>query len=194
MHEDSPPNIEATTMAPPPSDTLPDTERPNAKTDPTPVHAIPDRTDEILAAIARLERASVDRDRMLADSILALDRSVRDETNAKIDGVALHAQETWGELKQEIRTTVLILDEQRRGDMADSDRRWDARVTTIAGEQRALATVVGEGFASLARELEKVGKVVGSVLTHVAQSGGQKIAHADESADADEAHAVTRSR
>lgn len=100
-------------------------------------------------------------------------------------------------VREEVRATTLMLDEQHRGDMAEADRKWDERVTRLEGHQEALVTVVGNGLTAITHELEKLSRLVGSVLTHVTQgggkSGGHKIDDAEESSDTADPLAVTRS-
>lgn len=192
-HEDAPPCTPVPTMAPPP-EPHPDTERPGAPTAPTPVEATPDRTDEILAAIAGLgatlesvRREGMERDKSLADGIMASNAGLRDEFNTKLDSVAAST-------KQALDGSHRWLAEWANQNAYEADRKWDLRATKLEGEIKAIAKVVEDGFAASSKQIDKLARIVGSVLTHVAQSGGQKLDDGEQTSDAHDALAATRSR
>lgn len=134
-----------------PSDLTPTLEPPPAP--PTDRAPAPDRIDEVLSALARIEQAAVDRDRMLADAILGSNNAIREELNVKLDGVAHTARkalEATEECRKEIRASHLWLDEWAKSHAADLDRRLQSHADEIRGIVSAVSRDVTEQKAMIA--------------------------------------------
>lgn len=157
MSEDPPPNTPVPALRPPPADlrgAITTPAPPSKTTDAVP--ALPDRTDEIIAAISclgssieNLRKETVDRDRMLADGLLSLDRTLREETNAKIDGVALQTRSL-------LEASHTLLDEWAKQTAYELDKVLDARVTELAGILR----VVSSDVSSQRLVISEIGRLV----------------------------------
>jgi DNA anti-recombination protein RmuC len=159
-HEDGPPNERAPAIPPPPLTPagLRDTDQ-----SPPPEH---DRTDEVLSAIRSLRdemlerdeqrhRESVQRDQMLANALLNLSTTLRDEFNTKLDSVRQSADEKLNELRihfqHELNTAATVLSgaiDGARSDILvrvnkiayDLDAKFDERADELKGLIGGVAT------------------------------------------------------
>lgn len=184
IEEDDPPLEQPSPMRPPPlpSD-LTETEPPpdTSRTDPTPREALPDRTDEILAAVAGLNatfesvrrdlaerievvrREGVERDKALLQRIIDSNATIRDEQNIKLDGLALHFKTELGAVAAIAEGGFASLDtalralEQRFA--PGVERAIDA--SGIRGEVRTLAGKVAEQTAIINDHGEQLSKILG---------------------------------
>jgi hypothetical protein len=137
MPEDQP---KPPTVAPPPSDIMPDTERPNARTDPMPEHAIPDRTDEVLAALHALGQRVADL--ALQIEFVPSQVTASREAAERAQHSSAQALEASQECRRELRQSHTWLDEWAKQTAYDLDKRFDAMTTQLHGLLRAVSADV----------------------------------------------------